>query len=850
MKKTLLLLALLLFCTQWTFSKQLTGSEAQAIAASFYRNKQSTSIRTASLLSTELKLVYTCTESTVKTRSSSSSSVAYYYIFNVGTNGGFVIVSGDDRAKSILGYTESGSFSEDNMPDNFRNWMSFYKKELKALTAIAEDTIVTANTISTTSASVSTKASTFATFISPLLGTIAWDQSDPYNIFCPKIGLGKAPTGCVATAMAQIMKYYQWPVKGTGSHSYRPVELEKPLTADFSKTTYDWANMLNTYGSSTAIQDTAVATLMYHCGVAVNMGYTEKSSGAYSNDIPAALSNYFGYDKNSQLLERDYYTQAEWINLIKTELNTSRPILYGGSSTDGSGHQFVCDGYNTNNLFHFNWGWSGSYNGFFELTSLNVETPGIGGGTGGFSVGQSMIIGIQKPSQTTAVSYEMNVVKTMTASVSSIKRDLTFNINYGYANYGGNTFNGSIALGLYQGTTLVSILNQVTGEIGSYYGDSDYTVSGINIPSSVINGTYQLYSIYKATDQTTWSIMKSKVGTPNSLNVAVTSTNITFTTLDVYPKLALTEAVKTIGNLYNGKTGRISATIKNDGGEFNSYISVILTSTTSLLNQRISFDPINIPSGETKTIELTGDISLTPGSYVLTLNYDSNNGVGSELMTLLTPNTNNSVSVTVLDTPVLAPVLSLTQKISLTNSIITNGSALELTAKVKNTGGYFNESLIAFIFAPSGDTSIDYLGPINVILDTNEEQTVTFNKSINLDAGTYNIVLYYYNSKWTQLTPSLNSYTSFKVNTYTGIENAAADQLSIYPNPATDVLYIQSPSLIKSIQIMDISGKLFIKQEPKITGDVPISVNELNQGLYLIKIETEEGTYTKKFFKK
>lgn len=219
-------------------------------------------------------------------------------------------------------------------------------------------------------------------------------------------------------------------------------------------------------------------------------------------------------------------------------------------------------------------------------------------------------------------------------------------------------------------------------------------------------------------------------------------------------------------------------------------------------------------------------------------------------MILLTPGTDNSVSVAVLSAPTLAPVLSLSQNILLASSTITNGSALELTAKIKNTGGYFNESLIAFIFPSTGGSNVDYMGPVNVILDTNEEKTITFNKNIYLDAAAYSIVLYYHNNSWTKFTPTTSGKIPFYVTTATGIENAATDQLNIYPNPATDVLYIQSPSLVKSVQVMDMSGKLLIKQETQITGNVQVSVNELSQGVYFVKIETEEGTYTKKFFKK
>lgn len=655
--------------------------------------------------------------------------------------------------------------------------------------------------------------------------------------------------------MAQIMKYYQWPVKGTGKNKYKSDQVADSLNVDFSKTTYNWANMLNTYGSSTTIQDTAVATLMYHCGVAVNMDYTASSSGAYNNDIPAALKNFFGYDPNAQLYIRNYYTEAEWISMMKTELNARRPILYGGASTDGSGHQFICDGYNTDNLFHFNWGWSGICNGYFELTSLNVETPGIGGGTGGFSVGQDMVIGIQKPSATSTASYEICLLKTLQASATTVMKGQTFNITYGFANYGGNTFDGAIALGLYQNNALVSLIKQTDGvNLLTYYGDANYTERGLTIPASPANGTYQLYSLYKATDQNSWSIMKAKVGTPNSLDVTVTSANVTFATPDVYPKLALTESIKTVGNLYQNKTGRFSATIKNDGGEFNSYISFILTSASnSTVTQQIDFDPINIPAGTTKTIEITGDITLTPNSYILTLKYDSNNDQDNPSMTLLTTSNYNSVSTSILSTPTLAPALSLTQKISLASSTITTGYTAELTATINNTGGYYNNSLIAFIFTPTGTTSVDYIGPLNVILDSNEQQTITLSKNINLDAGSYNIALYFTNasSGWEQFAPNAYNMIPFTItNPPTGIEEASTDKLLIYPNPVTDILYIQSPSLVQSVQVLDISGKLLLEQKPLTTGNIPVSVSNLSKGVYLIKIETEEGTHTEKFFKK
>ena len=405
--RALLLITLLSFIAANGFSKSRTSLEALSLANSFCQKDQRP---VANILSGKVavrKLAYTGTGSIA---SRSSNVNPYYYVFDIGENNGFVIVSGDDRAKDILGYSDGGSFPTENIPENFKNWMAFYEKELKALAATSEDTTIV--TPVKVSASTTLQAAGFATFINPLLGTIKWDQATPYNIFCPIIHAIQAPTGCVATAMAQVMKYHQWPVTGTGTKTYKASEVSDSLTADFSGTTYDWANMTNTYdGYSTAAQDTAVARLMYHCGVAVNMDYSPSSSGAYDNDIPAALSNYFGYDKNAQLYTRNYFSESEWINLIKTELNASRPLLYGGASLDGAGHQFVCDGYDSDNLFHFNWGWSGVCNGYFELSSLNVMTPGIGGGTGGFSIGQDMVIGVQKPTDTSVKTYQLYLMQ-------------------------------------------------------------------------------------------------------------------------------------------------------------------------------------------------------------------------------------------------------------------------------------------------------------------------------------------------------------------------------------------------------------------------------------------------------
>jgi hypothetical protein len=462
-----------------------------------------------------------------------------------------------------------------------------------------------------------------------------------------------------------------------------------------------------------------------------------------------------------------------------------------------------------------------------------------------------MITGIQKPTNTSTGNYQIHLLQSLVTNKTRIPRESTFKITFGIANYGGNTFDGEIALGLYKGDSLVSILKKYTDMyIQSYYGDSGMVADSLSIPLPVADGDYQLYSIYKAKDQGSWSVMRYKVGNPNSLNVTVTNTAVTLTTPEVYPQLALNEPLKVIGNIYKGETARISATIQNTGSEYNSYLFVMLKGDSTY--QYVNIDIINIPGGTTKTIELTGDITQEPGDYKMSILYDFNNNQDSPSMELLSPATNSSISVTVKDTLTIAPALTLTEKMSLVDSTITNGSEAVLTAKVKNAGGFFNNNLIAFIFTSTGKSSIDYIGPKKVILDANEEKEITLNKDINLEEGTYYLALYFYNDSisggWDSLTPDLYSKIKFTVTNPTGIEEATTGKLSIYPNPATDVIYVQSPYLIKSITILDISGKQILRQELPTTGTV--TVNNLSKGVYLIKIETDEGTYTEKLFKK
>ena len=415
MKKFFLgLIALLVSAT--VFAERVTPDDA-ALVANHFMNVASTSNARKATPSKKMVL-----------KKAASATENQYYIYENENGEGWVMIAANDVAHPILAYSETGSFRTDNMPKNIACWVNKYNRRIRE----AEEANATAiEEVKQEWEMLRKGTSRKATVIvAPLIKT-KWDQTEPYWNKCPQKSGTHALTGCVATAMAQVMNYWKWPETGTGSNSV--TFNSTTYTVDFSTGHYDWDNMLDKYveyyeddskvristTSGTAAQQEAVATLMYHCGVAADMEYGTSVSGAYTiypnkNSTSTrcaqyALKNNFGYDATTL---KGYYRpggygytavdDATWHNLLKTELDAKRPIMYAGADSDG-GHSFICDGYNSDNLYHFNWGWSGYCDGYYQIDDL---TPGIGGsgsGNGSYNEDQDIIIGIQPPSTGHAV---------------------------------------------------------------------------------------------------------------------------------------------------------------------------------------------------------------------------------------------------------------------------------------------------------------------------------------------------------------------------------------------------------------------------------------------------------------
>jgi hypothetical protein len=445
-----------------------------------------------------------------------------YYVFPNANSKGFTIVSGDDRLPEIVGYSSQGSYDENNLPEGFISFMEAYQNlynkvnlgDAEALKNLAE---IKAWRNKKNASAASTSA------VAPLLGNIEWDQTSPYNNMCPKYdSVHVAATGCVATAMAQVMAYYKYPKQLKADipgyvNRWNGIPMEIP-TITQEEGIYDWDNMLPKYNkeaNATQQQKDAVAKLMYHCGAAVRMSYGPESGAAVSS---SKLAKYFGYDADLMMdLSRSSFTLDKWMQIIDTELAAGRPVLYGGQSSE-NGHQFICDGKDENGLYHINWGWSGNQNAYFDLSILNPEKGGTGSGSAadGFNRYCTMTIGIapdngvvdaplaQIPSISVLYDADYVVITKGTRKSKSDKFEFTQQVTF--VNQVKQAFKGFLGLGILQKDGSYKLVSDK--KYVSFDGKREDGMMSSLDPKLTVNEAFEVgktpvYAIY-STDGKTW----------------------------------------------------------------------------------------------------------------------------------------------------------------------------------------------------------------------------------------------------------------------------------------------------------------------------------------------------------
>lgn len=500
---------------------------------------------------------------------------AYYYVFNSEGNNGFVIVSGDDRTAPVFGYSDTGSFDENNIPENMQAWLAGYVDEIKALGT--DESSANSKLLSAPK-----KAEVVKRPVAPLL-TCLWNQSSPYNDNCPQYNSKQCVTGCVATAMAQVMYYYRaQSASATTAEipAYTTSRYGLSIPADPAGSPIDWANMTDTYSSSsTPAQKAAVAALMAYCGHSVQMNYgvgspNDNGSSASSSHIPAALKNYFGYATGGRQLDREAYTLQEWENKVYEELLAKRPLLYSGQSS-GGGHAFVVDGYDGEGLFHFNWGWGGSSNGYFLL---QVANPGNNSGIGassssdGYARSQSAIFGVDPTSAGEPIpalpTTEITAVDTDAIKISFINNTIetiSFNMGVGYVDSNGE-------LQYLTGNSRGNNLPPGYGYMNISFPINSNNFSSKNLPA----GTYILKPMCKMDGSSVWTETMSEP--VNDYVIAIyDGTNVTLQR----KQLQLSVSAFSYPKGTNIGTVRVKVSIQNDGDDYLGYLYLFASKTTT-----------------------------------------------------------------------------------------------------------------------------------------------------------------------------------------------------------------------------------------------------------------------------
>ena len=855
MKRYILLLFLLSFFFGNLGAKSIDPEQARTVAETFFSKSLNRSQPQLEMVMVE----HYCLPS--DQLSGKKKQVPLFYIFRSQDNQGFVIVAGDDLAYPILGYSALSPIDLEMEAPNLRKWLEECKKAIRYATEHQPKPVKT-----TLNAWKALERGDFPSprgtnAVGPLMST-TWNQSPYYNSLCP----GGSVTGCVATAMAQVMKYWDHPSQGTGFHSYNEDDYGT-LSANFGSTSYDWASMPNDVSSS----NNAVATLMYHCGVSVDMNYSPQVSGAYvvSAASPVqhcseyAFTTYFGYDNSVQGVLRSNYTTNSWVNMLKSELDASRPILYAGFG-GGGGHAFVCDGYDNNDFFHMNWGWGGAYDGFFTVDALDPSGVGTGGGSGGYNSGQQAVIGIKPPSGGGGGAIDLQLYDNLTVSPTTINYGGSFTVSTDIANFGGADFSGDFTAAAFD--TDLNFVAHVEIKSGWSLASNNHYTNGISFSGSqilsMLPGTYYIGIFYRPSGGN-WQVVADG-NYANTVQINVVNPN----DMELYSNMTPSPAT-----FVQGQSASVNVDLVNAGNStfYGSYgvglfnLDGTIAQTIEVLNESSG-----LPVGFHYTNGInfsTNSITVDPGTYFLAVQH--NPGSGWEL----TGSTN-------YQNPVYIKVVAAGLSPDAYENNDTEGNAYTLSVNFSGNSANVNTS-----GANSHNGSdFDYY-KINLPSGYGYYITCRAHDSYNSGNGqTYTQdVLWSYNldGQWSgsfddvmssQITVGNGGTLIFKVAPYfqgqTGTylldmditrTNPIAiapllgsEHFRVYPNPVTDAIFLESdiPFKAERIEVLDVNGKTVKTQylgTPLLRRKIEVA--DLRAGIYFLKLHSEESTWQQKFIK-
>lgn len=610
------------------------------------------------------------------------------YVFNR-EGGGFIVAASDDSYDAPLAYGETGEFD-----------LLTAAPALKALLDCYDNLVATGIPLEKMDGLPQKN-------ISPLVSA-KWDQGAPYNALTPVIGEEHALTGCVATAMAQVFRTLRYPETGTGSVSYDWRSGGKTLTYDFEGKSFDYELMTDTYDRySDETSRMAVAELMYACGMAVRMDYSDVFSGALDIDAAIALTEHFGFSEGLELKYRDFYRAGEWVSMLCGELSAGRPVLYYGFSPAG-GHAFICDGYmndNGNAYFHFNWGWSGVSDGYFMANLLNPEYIGNGAEATGFNREQSAIFGLTPSDCAPGVKNpdQMLCFGMFATGKASYQRssNLQFGISAGMVRAGFfnmSTHTLDVTPGIIMRSESGEDINlAATRQFNVTPGSSiaSFSVRGTEMPSQ---GRFEVLPAYRIGDGP-WQEMPCQIYLRSKMTIECTPGGFAVEISDASAAVSVENIELSDELIVNGDELEISAvcSARGLGDEFSTLVPVILDSSGAVVMQ-FPGKRVGMPDGETSTITWRGCVNLPSGGRFKAGIINEKSILISDILPLAVKDRDVATTLKISDARINRTRVTPESVYNLTEEEIS------FTFKATCTSGYYNGELTAAVTAENGET--------------------------------------------------------------------------------------------------------------------------------------------------
>lgn len=757
-------------------------------------------------------------------RTEKNQDLSTVYIMQSPAEGKVLFLSADDVARPVLGWCDSGSFSLDSIPPALQYMLDCYSLEIAA-----------ASTTGAAPYSATTLATASRADIAPLV-TTHWNQSAPFNNMCPEYEGRRSVTGCVATAMAQVMNYHEWPKQATGTYTYHWALGDQDLSIDLSTVNFDWDNMLDDYTSAaTDAQQNAVAELMKVCGYLSAMSYSPSASGASSFQALSALVS-LGYAADARLFSRSKYALADWIELLYNELANDRPMYYSGSN-NSAGHAFVIDGYQSGDLFHVNWGWGGMSDGYFAICALDPANQGIGGSPSGYNVNQYAAIGVRPDDGNITLSDPVfNQHGYLVTDADSYDRstdtyvNITTSENFLISN--SSNFDAELNVGL-------RLTNVETGEeiiinIGRTSLQPRYGFTSLNVAVSSFPNEGEYYTELVAFDGDKFFTIETDFDVERRIYLVATSTNLYFSKMETVSPF-LTATLRHNDTAYLGTNFRIEADVYSRNAEYYGAITPILQDSDGNLSE-LSMIIADIPAEETKTLlwKVGIESGMTEGEYQLYL-IDKYGNTVSPISTI-------SIQAPAAGDPVISFSEPYTNAVAGSGSVsdpwIFGSHIIQMSNTVSNSGGMYAYDVYCYLFDYSNGNSLGSIGHTDATLNTGEETQFIVNCNVE-DALEYDktYIMAYCAFSGGYLVPQ-QPYYYFQISSSAGIESVTApdsrNRVALLPG---NVLEIAADGQLRGLGVYSVTGtEVFHKSYSGSESADSVDLGRLEKGVYIVRL--------------